>query len=106
MMKKFLTWTAMALIFGVGALNAQISLSGYETFWVGDSIPLDGIDLFDTVFGHSSEAGDFNCDGYDDLAIGASGSLQTVFSGPELSPYNMARQKGSVAPIVILYPKT
>jgi hypothetical protein len=64
-----LRWTlALALLAAVAA-SAQITPVGSQ-YWFQDTTGIQGAAEAGDEFGRSLAAGDFNCDGYDDLAIG------------------------------------
>ena len=71
----------VALITGSTAARAQLGSADTQLFTLG--MPGTGASLqSDAEFGGALAAGDFDCDGFDDLAVGVPGSTSTATSIP------------------------
>lgn len=72
---------AVNVLYGsLAGLNAMIPKS--DQFWHQDVIDVEDVAETNEVFGWSLTAGDFNNDGWDDLAVGAPGEDFDAPSGP------------------------
>ncbi|MBZ0089313.1 MAG: integrin alpha [Thermoanaerobaculia bacterium] len=82
---------ALLLVALAAPAGAQLQLLGYQ--WLSQNVSgVDGAPELGDLFGSSLAAGDFNCDGYDDLAVGVphededgvtrSGAVNVLYGGP------------------------
>lgn len=76
-----------------GSDDGLLSANTRSSFWTQHDLSIEGVgDLNETLFGSALTSGDFNCDGFDDLAIGApnqdvngwgdAGAAYVLYGGP------------------------